>query len=429
MNVFSNPGRARKPRHIDSGELYRYYAGFSDAFVSDALTWCSVPNEGQVLDPWNGAGTTTRVVQQAKIQSFGFDLNPTMVLVGKANQVYDLDAPIIAPLARKIVTAAGRSKTSAFANPLDQIFTTETANLLRTFAIATTDHLVVPWSEKVKPQLDQFSPLPALFLVGIFNTVRGFLATLSTSNPTWLKIPQDELGRVSIDRSKFGDAFIYEMERLAKLVNSRPSAGRAPVTSKISVGDARCLSLHSNSIDAVITSPPYCTRLDYARSTMPELLLLESVGLASYSSTRRNLTGASTARKMVFERPPEAWGPTCLTLLNAICNHSSHASKTYYYASHFNYFDDLSKSINEMSRVLKMGGKACVVVQDSHYKEIHNDLPQIFIEMASKANIQYIEDFRYPKRQSIRSINSASKAYRGTRPQTEVSLLLQKDLK
>lgn len=82
---------------LTARELYRYYAGYSDAFVVDALAWCNVPPNGRVLDPWNGAGTTTRVVQQAKTQSFGFDLNPTMVIVGKANLVYTLDAPIFCP--------------------------------------------------------------------------------------------------------------------------------------------------------------------------------------------------------------------------------------------------------------------------------------------------------------------------------------------
>lgn len=327
MELFSNPSRVRKSRNVESGELYRYYAGYSDAFVVDALAWCSVPPNGRVLDPWNGAGTTTRVVQQAKTQSFGFDLNPTMVIVGKANLVYTLDAPIFAPLAKKIVVAAARGRATFIENPLSQIFSMETANLLRSFAIATTDHLVAPWSEQAKPKINQISPLPALFLVGIFNTVRGFLNTLSTSNPTWLRIPRDESEKISIDENHFGDAFMLEMERLANLVNLRSSACKMPAKSEIAVGDARVLPLKSNIIDAVITSPPYCTRLDYARTTMPELLILESVGLASYSCTRKKLMGASTARKMGLARPPDAWGITCHTLLNDIYHHPSRASK------------------------------------------------------------------------------------------------------
>ena len=427
MELFSNPSRVRKARNVDSRELYRYYAGYSDAFVVDALAWCSVPPNGRVLDPWNGAGTTTRVVQQAKTQSFGFDLNPTMVIVGKANLVYTLDAPIFAPLAKKIVVAATRGRTTLAENPLSQIFSPDTAKLIRSFAIATTDHLVAPWSEQAKPQINQISPLPALFLVGIFNTVRGFLSTLSTSNPTWLRIPRDESEKISIDENIFGDAFILEMERLANLVNFRSSACKMPAKSEISVGDARVLPLKSNCIDAVITSPPYCTRLDYARTTMPELLILESVGLASYSCTRQKLMGASIVRKMGVARPPDTWGATCHKLLNDIYHHPSQSSSTYYYASHFNYFDDLAKSIGEISRVLKIGGKASVVVQDSHYKEIHNDLPQIFVEMAEQANLRNVGVFRYPKRHSIRSINSASKAYRDNRPQTEAALLFSKE--
>lgn len=90
------------------------------------------------------------------------------------------------------------------------------------------------------------------------------MSTLSTSNPTWLRIPRDESEKISIDENIFGDAFILEMERLANLVNFRSSACKMPAKSEISVGDTRVLPLKSNCIDAVITSPPYCTRLSYA---------------------------------------------------------------------------------------------------------------------------------------------------------------------
>lgn len=427
MNVFSNPSRPRKTKKFDSGELYRYYAGYVDAFVIDALQWCDVPVNGQILDPWNGAGTTTRVAQQVKINSIGIDLNPTMVIVGKANLVYSLDAPIIEPLAQKIVSAAVQNINFALGNPLRQLFSSDTADLLRSFLIATVDHLVSPWAQQSKLQLNEISPLPALFFVGIFNTARVFMKELATTNPTWLKTPRSETEKISIDKKEFERAFISEMERLAKIVNLGSDIKKNLAKSDVVVGDARALPLGDNSVNAIVTSPPYCTRLDYARSTMPELLMLESVGLAKYTYTRQKLMGSSTARKMEFERPSNDWGSTCQALLNNIYHHQSSASKTYYYSSHFNYFNDLSKSVNEMSRVLSRGGKACVVVQDSHYKELHNDLPQIFVEMAEKAGLRNIEAFKYPKCRSIRSINSASKAYREARPQTEVALLFVKE--
>ena len=43
-----------------------------------------------------------------------------------------------------------------------------------------------------------------------------------------------------------------------------------------------------------------------------------------------------------------------------------------------------------------MGGRAVLVVQDSYYKDVHNDLPTITAEMAQSVGLklQRREDFR-----------------------------------
>ena len=42
----------------------------------------------------------------------------------------------------------------------------------------------------------------------------------------------------------------------------------------IALGSSAHLPLDTSSIDAVITSPPYCTRIDYVIATLPELAIL-----------------------------------------------------------------------------------------------------------------------------------------------------------
>lgn len=425
--AFSNPSRLRKGKSANTDELYRYYAGYTSAFVEDALAWCEIPPGGHVLDPWNGAGTTTRVAQSRKIHSIGYDLNPTMVIVGISNLVHKLDFPVILPLARKMVTAASnRRDVHASSQPLRLLFSNETSDFIAALANAIIEHLVVENRNRQDLKLNLISPLPALFFVGLFNAIRRLSVSLGTSNPTWLKIPPTESERVNISNAIIAQTFVVEMERLAALAQKMHGIEESCVSSKIQMADAKLLPLSDASVDAVITSPPYCTRLDYARSTLPELLALESIGLASYDAVRRKLTGTSTTRKMEFDAPPDKWGSTCIKLLKDIHSHHSRASRTYYYSSHFNYFQDLSESISELSRVLKTTGRACIVVQDSHYKDLHNDLPIIVEEMASVFGLQMQNSFRYPKRQSIRSINSASKVYRQSKSQTEVAILLKK---
>lgn len=426
MQPFPNPARARRTKASPPGELYPYYAGYSDAFVADAIRWADVSPESVLLDPWNGAGTTTRIAQAHRVKSIGFDLNPVMVIVSEAELARRADGHVIPPLARKIVDAS-KSHTWHDHLPLDTFFCHIASNAIRALTINVWHHLV----DDEEPTHDakslrKLSPLSSVFFVGIFNVLRSLLAPLATSNPTWIRVPSEPTQRVDASPELVFSAFIAEMDRLASLLLARPTGKEVLPITTISVGDARSLPLMDATVEAVITSPPYCTRLDYARTTMPELLAMESIGVVSYRETREKLTGTSTVRRIDPNGAQSHWGPTCAELLEKIYIHPSKASKSYYFASHQAYFDDLARSIGEISRVIRWGGRACIVAQDSHYKEIHNDVPRIISEMAREVGLYKVAEFHYPKRRSICSINSGSSAYRDRRTPIETALLFRK---
>jgi SAM-dependent methyltransferase len=68
-------------------EWYRYYAGFSDAFVHDVIGGLASSNLGTVLDPWNGSGTTLAVAREQGLSSIGYDINPALVLIARSRLV------------------------------------------------------------------------------------------------------------------------------------------------------------------------------------------------------------------------------------------------------------------------------------------------------------------------------------------------------
>src|SRR5690606_22121971 len=106
-----------------------------------------------------------------------------------------------------------------------------------------------------------------------------------------------------------------------------------------------------------------------------------------------------------------SWGRTCLDFIERLETHSSKASNSYYLKNHLKYFDDLYRSIGEIGRTLKVNGKACVVVQDSYYKEMHNDLPKIVVEMAEFHGLALEGRYLFPVRSSMRQINRRAKEY------------------
>ena len=139
-----------------------------------------------------------------------------------------------------------------------------------------------------------------------------------------------------------------------------------------------------------------------------------------------NLMGAAVTRNEVIQSVDPSWGETCRELLERIYHHPSKASQTYYYRLHYSYFCDMAQSVSEVARVMAANGKACIVVQDSYYKDVHNDLPKILTEMAARVGLEKTGEFAYLKQRSMCRINSASAAYRSKRVPLEVALLLEK---
>lgn len=427
MRPFSNPARIAGKK---AEEIYPYYAGFSSRFAEDALEWATDGNEDRlVLDPWNGSGTTTRIASQLGLTSIGFDLNPVMVLVAKAEALDPAEAPVLLPLANRIVKSVRRTSANENSLPLDQLFDPASSRDIVELARSIWLHVVdsgLPSGVAASSLLwEDIAPLAGSYFVALFNSVRGLLESLATSNPTWLRLPRASESKIYVPRKLVFDKFVAEVARLQGIIAARRFSALPP-PARLAMGDSRSLPLPAASVNAIVTSPPYCTRLDYGRSTMPELLILESIGLASYIDARRQLMGAATARKSTQRIP---LGSACEELLEKIRSHPSKASSTYYFQSHLTYFNDLASSVSEIGRVLVPGGRACIVVQDSYYKDLHNDLPKIFNEMASINGISVIRTFEYKKAKSMCGINKASKVYRTRRTPMEVAMLLTKEQK
>ena len=93
VSVPSLPDTVSYPKLQPSSTGYRYYPGYSRAFVHDILAeW---PSHEVVLDPWNGSGATTAVAAELGLECVGIDLNPAMVVVAKSALLGDQDVATI----------------------------------------------------------------------------------------------------------------------------------------------------------------------------------------------------------------------------------------------------------------------------------------------------------------------------------------------
>jgi DNA modification methylase len=94
---------------------------------------------------------------------------------------------------------------------------------------------------------------------------------------------------------------------------------------KFEIGDARSLKIDDNSIDGIITSPPYSFAIDYADNDSPQLEYL-GYDVDSLKEEMIGLKGKTRKEKLA------------------------------------NYFEDMDKVLFEMSRVLKVGKYAVIII-------------------------------------------------------------------
>ncbi len=429
--------KRRRPTEEVERIWYEYHASFSAAFVQDVLKYLNLPSGSTILDPWNGTGITTQVAHREGYRAIGIDISPVMMLVAKARHL-DLNAiASIESVTDNIVERAQHSREFSKLRPQEPLlnwFGPKSALNLRRLERSIQTLLINEESYEPLYFRDDYSTVPdlaAFFYVALFRVLRQAISPFATSNPTWFKasVPAGNKLRLPVDR--LTHAFKREVRMMAAALQtfSLPLETEAVPEVKIVRGTAVRLPIEMGYADAVISSPPYCTRIDYAIATLPELRLLGCTDEA-LKSLRDQMLGTPTMSGNGYRAIPserlEGWGPTAANFLAAVSRHGSKASSTYYLRYFLQYFHSAERSLQEISRVLEAGSPCILVVQDSHYKQVRLDLARVFEEMASNLSLQPEVRIDYPNGNSLAQINRGARKYRKSLAALESVLVLHK---
>ncbi|ETY51594.1 hypothetical protein P811_03702 [Escherichia coli BIDMC 49b] len=355
-----------------------------------------VKSSATVLDPWMGSGTTGIVCQKQTIKCIGADINPVMSYFAAAksrDNISALDYTGEQLLERILLCFRKKTKDiteSSKGYPLIE--------QLQKFYKCICDQFMD------KGQNDIVNPLKAFYCSVLFYTVRNVLDVRSTSNPTWISKKVDFNNKFDIC-FEYNKNFKIMREQLSEYYGS---ANGGACYSILNV-DSKKLNIKSNTIDLVITSPPYLTRIDYAVSTRLELEII--LGSEGYKSLRKEMMGTTTVPK-VADEINKKWGPLCMDVLSSVTSHTSRASGSYYLKNKIRYFSDAYESLMEIFRVLKVGCSGYFVIQNSYYKEIEIPLYDIYCEMALSIGFSEAKCVREDQVKAIfGQINTKSKNY------------------
>ena len=411
-----------------ASRLFPYYAGYSANFADHLIASANLKPEAIILDPWNGSGTTLLSAARQGFHGVGFDLNPVMVIVAKAGLLQSCEP---ADLINKgnLVLERAAAKLAEIQNddPLLRWFAPSSVAQIRAVEQAINE---LAFEQNRYTPLDHgtslkcIPPMYAFLYVCLFRAIRNLLKDFIPSNPTWVKGPLTLANRKRPKQSQIASEFSDEICGLSNFASklSTPKARNAIID--VELGNSENLLLQNESIDFILTSPPYCTRIDYAVATSIELAVMR-FSKEQFRELRNSLLGTSSIRNEKLELCNE-WGSTCAAFLEQLYSHSSQASRGYYFKNHLQYFSALYKSVLECTRVLRHSGNCVYVVQDSFYKDIHNDVATIVTEMFKLNGLNLVQKSNFSKNNSISVINARAKKYSAARKTVETVLIFQK---
>ena len=143
----------------------------------------------------------------------------------------------------------------------------------------------------------------------------------------------------------------------------------ADVRCEIRLEDAKHTSIPDNSIDTIITSPPYVTSYEYA--DIHQLTGYWMGFFSNLSEFRKNFIGTSFSGSKSLE---------CTTEHAAKIVEELAAKNKCIAKNVASYFREMDEVASEMYRILKPGGKACIVIGNTKIRDVMITSAEVFMD-------------------------------------------------
>ena len=291
-----------RPEDMAAHNWYRFVLSFPPHLVRDYIERFGLNNSHRVLDPFCGTGTTLVECKKQGIPSIGIEPNPMAYFSTQVKVDWNINPDLLLEHAREIASAASSILSSEGIGNNEGVLPPAGRKdfLLRTLP-----------AEKMKLLLkDSISPLPlhkSLVLLELLarDKDRDIFSRhehLALAKAIVFEISNLRFGpEVGIKAPKADAPVIQKwLEGIQSMAGDLRILGRqgnTNVSTTVYRADSRSLRdvLQPNSVDAVITSPPYPNEKDYTRTTRLESVLLGFIeNKTDIRNLKRNLVRSNT---------------------------------------------------------------------------------------------------------------------------------------
>lgn len=338
---------------------YYYKEGFSRDLAFFLIDYFGLKAGDRVLDPFCGTGTTLLACREKGINSIGTDVSDIAVFASRV-KARDYNLEHLREEARNLFK-------DKFVSPAVKIDSGVVMRCFSKYALESViffrDKIAKIEDEKTRDFLMLALMVCAMEASSAKKTGRSIRAQKNQSAPPMKFLLKRRIKNMLRDLKKTG---------------SFKSAAEVMQTS------ATALNIGSNSVDAIITSPPYLGKTEYTQIySIEQVLFFGGTGrprVKSFIGEKECVVDVFHALRQAF--PDELENHA---LQQAFPDKLENGEKYDLPKESFGYFHDLNLAILEMHRVLKSGGKAAIIVGEGCFPDrvVASDI--LLAELAEKA--------------------------------------------
>jgi hypothetical protein len=383
-------------------EWYRFVLSFPPHLVRTYLERFGITGEQRVLDPFCGTGTVLVECKKQGISGVGIEANPMAHLASQVKIDWSVNPDRLMTHARRVVEMAAEklAREGIEDNPLFQVVNNDRD--LRTLSPERSKLLLS----------NSISPLPlhkTLVLLDCLKELhdehfdrheRLALAKALVYSSSNLHFgPEVGVGPMKHDAPVISP-WLSTISAMAS--DLRKVQSRRNVQTEVYLADARQISqaLAPNSIDAVITSPPYPNEKDYTRTTRLESVLLGLIqSKADLQALKRGLVRSNTRGVYKIDDDDQwvAHHPEIQYIAQAIEARRIELGKTSGFERLYArvtklYFGGMSRHLADLRSVLRPGAQLAYVVGDqASYLRIMIPTGQLLADIAQSLGYELVQ--------------------------------------
>lgn len=302
---------------------YPYKAKFHPQMTKALINWCGLKNGDTLLDPFCGSGTALVEAKTLGVNSIGIDISPLCKLISKVKcDILDISYEELKDYPRESILR----------------FFDKRLKKVKHLSSSIEEFLASEGKEEYEFTSDKR-------IYDFYET--AYLYALSD----YTYIERDM-------RKGFNENLDEILNAIKKFGELKRSLDIQIGNHEVRLGDARKLPFKDESIEGIVTSPPYSIAVDYIQN---DLHALKYLGIDP-ASLREEMAGLRGKKEDKVK----------------------------------NYYADMEQAISEMHRVLKKDSHCVIVIGDNVVNGLRLRNNEKFIELGQKAGFSFLKTIRRP---------------------------------